>query len=50
VNRFIGMLNMQGILIGVRIDRDRLNAKLFAGSHDPNGDLAAIGNKNLLEH
>jgi hypothetical protein len=41
---------MQGMLIGVRIDSHGLDAKLPAGSHDPDGDLTAIGNQNLFEH
>ena len=50
MNRFIRMLNMQGIFIRIRIYRDRFDAKLLAGAHDANGDLTAIGNQDLFEH
>ena len=50
MNRFIGMLNVQGIFIGVGIDRDSFNAELFASAHDADGDLAAIGDEDLFEH
>jgi len=50
MNRFIRMLNMQGIFIGIRIYRDGFDAKLPAGSHDANGDLAAIGDQHPFEH
>jgi hypothetical protein len=44
------MLNVQRVLVRIRIDRDSLHAKLPAGPQDPDGDLAAIGNQDLFEH
>jgi hypothetical protein len=39
---------MQRIAIGVGIDGDRLDAHLAGGLDDPAGDLAAIGDQNLV--
>ena len=43
-------LHMQRVLVGIRIDRDRLDAHLPAGLDDPACDFAAIGNQNFVEH
>jgi hypothetical protein len=37
---------MQGEAIFLRIDRDRTQAELGGGSHDPDGDLATVGDQN----
>jgi hypothetical protein len=50
MNCFIRMLNMPGVFIGIGIHRDGFDAKLFAGSYDSNGDLAAVSDQNLIEH
>src|SRR5450631_2473452 len=49
-NGAIRHLNVQGVLVGVRIDRDRLDTHTAGGLDDPAGDFAAIGNQNTLEH
>ena len=46
----VGELNVQGVLVGVRVDGDRLDAELLTGTDDANGDFAAIGDEDSLEH
>ena len=46
----IGHLDMQGVLVGLGIDRDGLDPHAAGGLDDPAGDFAAIGNQNTLEH
>ena len=46
----VGHLDMQGVLVGLRIDGDRLDAHFARGLDDPAGDLAAIGDQDTLEH
>ena len=41
---------MERIAVGVRIDRDRLDAHTPGGLDDPTSNLAAIGNQDALEH
>ena len=41
---------MQGVAVGLGIDRDRLDAHAARGLDDPAGDLAAIGDQDALEH
>ena len=48
--RLIRMLYMQGVLVRVRIDSNGLDAELPAGAHDADGDLAAVGNQDLIDH
>ncbi len=36
--------------VGLAEDGDRLDAHLAAGADHPQGDLAAIGNQDALEH
>ncbi len=49
-NGGIGHLDVQGVLIGFRIDRDRLDPHAAGGLDDPAGDFAAIGDQDSLEH
>ena len=49
-DRLIRQLDVQAFQIGLRIDGDSLDAELFAGSDDSEGDLAAIGDKDFFEH
>ena len=49
-NRCIRHLDVQGILVGVRIDGDRFDPHLARGFDDPAGNFAAIGNEDTLEH
>ena len=46
----IGHLDMQRVLVGLRIDGDRLNSHFSRGLDDPAGNFAAIGNQDALEH
>src|SRR6185369_3941421 len=50
MHRLIRFAHMQGIGIGVGIDRHRLDPHRARRADDPAGDLAAIGNQDLLEH
>ena len=49
-NGRVGHFHMQGVLVGRRINRDRLDPHAASGLDDPAGDFAAIGNQNTLEH
>ena len=49
-NGLVRHLHMQGVAVGFRIDRDRLDAELARGLDDPAGDLAAVGDQDFLEH
>jgi hypothetical protein len=41
---------MQGVAVGVRIDRNRFDSHPSRGLDDPAGNLAAVGNQDTLEH
>ena len=43
---FVRFGPMQREAIFLRIDRDRTQAELRGGSHDPDGDLATVGDQN----
>ena len=47
---FICHFDVQGVSVGVGIDRDGRNAHPARGLDDAARDLAAIGNQNALEH
>src|SRR5437868_73986 len=47
---FIGEANVQRVAVGVTVDGDGLDAQLFAGADDPQGNLAAVRNEDFLEH
>ena len=49
-NGFIRQLDMEALQVGLGIDGDSLDAELFAGPNDPQGDFAAVGDKDFLEH
>ena len=49
-DRLIGLAHMQGLGIGFGIDRDGRDAHPLRGADDTAGDLAAIGDQDLLEH
>ena len=40
----VGQLDMQRLTVCLRIDRNRLNAHLFAGANDADSDLATVCN------
>ena len=45
----VGEPDMHGIGVGGGMHRDRGDAEFLAGAEDPEGDLAAIGDQDLLE-
>ena len=47
---FVGQPDVQRGAVGIAIDGDGRDAHLAAGSRDPDGDLAAIGDEDFLEH
>ena len=49
-DRLIRHLDMERVTVGLGIDRDRGNPHPARGLDDAAGDLAAIGNQDLLEH
>src|SRR5581483_4427353 len=46
----IGQMHVQGLGIGGRMHRDRLDLEFLARPNDPHGDLAAISYQYLFEH
>src|SRR5215470_643906 len=46
---FVGETNVERIAIDVAVHGDRLDAHLLAGPDDATGNLAAIGDQDLLE-
>src|SRR5437667_8388940 len=49
-DRFIGKTNVQRIPVSVAVNGDRADAKLLAGTNDPQCNFASIGNQDLFEH
>ena len=41
---------VDGVAVGVGVDRDRRDAHLVERADDPAGDLAAVGNQNFVKH
>ncbi len=50
MNLLVRHLDMQRVLIGVRIDRDGGDAHLAGGLNDAASDLATIGDQNFTKH
>ena len=50
MHRLVRHLDMQRVRVGVGIDGDGRDAHLAGGLDDAAGDLAAIGDQDLLEH
>src|SRR5690349_6428837 len=48
--RVIGIGDVRTITVSLAIHCDRAELKLFARPHDPQGDLASIGNQHSVEH
>ena len=46
----IGLEAVERELVFLGIDRNGFLAHLVGGAHDANGDLAAVGNENFIEH
>jgi len=49
-DRGVRHIHMQGVLVGLGIDRNRLDPHAAGGLDDPAGDFAAIGDQDALEH
>ena len=46
----VGEADVQRVFVGLRVDRDRLDAELAAGEDDPHRHFAAVRDQNFLEH
>ena len=46
----VGEPDVQRVLVGLRIHRDRLDAQLAAGANHPQRDLPPVGDQDFLEH
>ena len=44
----VGKAHMKRVLVGLGIDRDRLDAKFAAGANDPQRNLPAVGDQIFL--
>jgi len=42
-------VDRQAVGIGLAVDDDRLDPELAAGPDDPESDLAAVGDEDLIE-
>ena len=46
----VGKPHMHGVGVSGRMDRHRLDAELLGGAQHAQGDLAAVGDQDFLEH
>ena len=46
----IGEFDVRTATVGIGVDRDAADAHVAQRAHDPGGNLAAVGDKNSLEH
>ena len=46
----VGKADVQRVLVGLGVDRDGLDAELAAREDDAQGDFAAVGDQDFLEH
>ena len=46
----VGEADVQRLPVGLAVDGDGLDAQFAAGADDPQGDLAAVRDQDLLEH
>ncbi|MNH15578.1 hypothetical protein D3C79_751930 [compost metagenome] len=46
----IGTFDVQGMAVGVGVDRHGANAHLGAGTHDPNCDFTPVGDQDFFYH
>ncbi|MNE36229.1 hypothetical protein D3C80_1300320 [compost metagenome] len=46
----IGTFNVQGMAVGVGVDRHGANAHLGAGTHDPNCNFTPVGDQDFFYH
>ncbi len=49
-HRLIGEPHVHQFAVGLGVDRNRLDPELLAGPQDAKSDLAAVGDKNLVQH
>ncbi|MNY35824.1 hypothetical protein D3C86_1702610 [compost metagenome] len=49
-HRFVGQAQVHQVAVGGGVHRDGLDAQLFAGAQDAQGDLAAVGDQNFFQH
>jgi hypothetical protein len=49
-DRLICQLDVKRIDVSLGINGNRWNFQFFAGSNDPQRDLAAVGNQNFIKH
>ena len=47
---FVREADVQGVFVGLRVDRDGLDAELAAGADDAQRDLPAVSDQDFLEH
>jgi hypothetical protein len=48
--RLVGLVDMRGVAIGLRVDADRDDPHLLQRAHHADGDLSAVRDEDLLEH
>ena len=48
-NRLVRVADVRGQAVSGRIDSHRRQLQLTTGAHDPNGDLASVGDKDFHE-
>ena len=48
--RLVGVGDVRRLLVGLGVDGDGADAEPLARADDPAGDLAAVGDEDLLEH
>ena len=49
-NGLVSKLDMEGLDVGLRVNGDAADAEFLAGADDAQGDLAAVGNEETLDH
>ncbi len=47
---FVGGLDVKGVVIGFGVDGESADAEVFAGADDAEGDFAAVGDEDFVEH
>jgi hypothetical protein len=49
-DRLIGKLHMQGLDVGLRVNREGLNTEFTTGANNAKGDFTAISDEDFLDH
>ncbi len=47
---FVGKAGVQAMAVGFRVYRYGADAEILAGANDADGDLAPVGDQNLVKH